>query len=116
MPNLTTVGLTNGGGTSGTGTVSTLDNVIGTAGTPSAQVQTVQGIASMTPLRVDGSGVTQPVSGTVAISNFPATQPISGSVGVTGTVATVANLNVAGSAVSTSNPVPVTNVSALPAG
>ncbi len=31
-------------------------------------------------LKVDGSGVTQPVSGTIAISNFPATQPISGSV------------------------------------
>lgn len=62
MPNLTTVGLTNGSGTSGTGTVSTLDNVIGVAGTPSAQVQTVQGVTSMTPLKVDGSAVTQPVS------------------------------------------------------
>lgn len=31
-----------------------------------------------TPLPVDGSGVTQPVSGTVAVSNFPATQPVSG--------------------------------------
>lgn len=30
------------------------------------------------PLTVDGSGVTQPVSGTVAVSNFPATQPVSG--------------------------------------
>lgn len=30
------------------------------------------------PLPVDGSGVTQPVSGTVAVSNFPATQPVSG--------------------------------------
>lgn len=29
---------------------------------------------------VDGSGVTQPVSGTVAVSNFPATQPVSGTV------------------------------------
>jgi hypothetical protein len=32
-------------------------------------VITVQGIASMTALKVDGSGVTQPVSGTVAVSN-----------------------------------------------
>ena len=32
--------------------------------------------------KVDGSAVTQPVSGTVGISNFPATQPISGSVSV----------------------------------
>lgn len=62
MTNLTTVGLTAGAGSSGTGTVSTLDNVIGVAGTPSAQVQTVQGVTSMTPLKVDGSAVTQPVS------------------------------------------------------
>lgn len=38
---------------------------LGTAGTASADVITVQGIASMTALKVDGSGVTQPVSGTV---------------------------------------------------
>lgn len=38
---------------------------LGTAGTASADVITVQGIASMTPLLVNGSGVTQPVSGTV---------------------------------------------------
>jgi hypothetical protein len=34
----------------------------GTAGTPSPDVITVQGVTSMTPLKVDGSGVTQPVS------------------------------------------------------
>lgn len=62
MANLTTVGLTAGAGSSGTGTVSTLDNVIGAAGTANTNVQTVQGIASMTPLLVNGSGVTQPVS------------------------------------------------------
>lgn len=39
---------------------------IGTAGTPSADVLTVQGAASMTALKVDGSAVTQPVSGTVS--------------------------------------------------
>lgn len=38
---------------------------LGTAGTASTDVITVQGIASMTALKVDGSGVTQPVSGTV---------------------------------------------------
>lgn len=38
---------------------------LGTAGTASADVITVQGIASMTPIKTDGSGVTQPVSGTV---------------------------------------------------
>lgn len=40
----------------------------GTAGTPSADVLTVQGVTSMTALKVDGSGVTQPVSGTVTTS------------------------------------------------
>lgn len=47
---------------------------LGTAGTPSADVISVQGITSMTPLKVDGSGVTQPVSGTF----WQATQPVSG--------------------------------------
>lgn len=42
---------------------------LGTAGTASADVITVQGIASMTAIKVDGSGVTQPVSGTVAVTN-----------------------------------------------
>ena len=37
---------------------------IGTAGTPSADVLTVQGSASMTALKVDGSAVTQPISAT----------------------------------------------------
>jgi hypothetical protein len=41
---------------------------LGTAGSASADVLTVQGIASMTALKVDGSGVTQPVSGTVSIT------------------------------------------------
>lgn len=38
---------------------------LGTAGTASANVITVQGIASMTALVVDGSASTQPISGTV---------------------------------------------------
>ena len=38
---------------------------LGTAGTPSADVLTVQGATSMTALKVDGSAVTQPISGTV---------------------------------------------------
>jgi hypothetical protein len=38
---------------------------LGSAGSASADVMTVQGITSMTPIKVDGSGVTQPVSGTV---------------------------------------------------
>jgi hypothetical protein len=35
---------------------------LGTAGTPSADVISIQGVSSMTALKVDGSGVTQPVS------------------------------------------------------
>lgn len=54
---------------------------LGTAGTASADVITVQGITSMTALKVDGSAVTQPVSGTF----WQATQPVSGTVAVTGT-------------------------------
>jgi hypothetical protein len=38
---------------------------LGTAGTASTDVITIQGIASMVALKVDGSGVTQPISGTV---------------------------------------------------
>jgi hypothetical protein len=45
---------------------------LGTAGTPSADVITVQGATSMTALKVDGSAVTQPVSGTVSINAIPA--------------------------------------------
>lgn len=56
MSNLTSVGITSGLGTSGTGTISTLDNLLGTAGTASAQVQTVQGVASMTPISIASSG------------------------------------------------------------
>lgn len=45
---------------------------LGTAGTASADVITVQGIASMTALIVNGSGVTQPVSGTVTAAQATA--------------------------------------------
>lgn len=38
---------------------------------------------SSTRLLVDGSGVTQPVSGSVSVSNFPATQAVSGTVAAT---------------------------------
>ncbi len=62
---------------------------LGVAGTPSADVLTVQGITSMTPLKVDGSGVTQPVSGTF----WQATQPVSIASAVTVAQATAASLN-----------------------
>lgn len=45
---------------------------LGTAGTPSADIISVQGAASMTALKVDGSGVTQPVSGTVSATAYSA--------------------------------------------
>lgn len=41
---------------------------LGTAGSASADVITIQGIASMTAVKVDGSAVTQPVSGSVTSS------------------------------------------------
>lgn len=56
MSNITQVTLTSGLGTAGTGTMSTLDNLIGTAGSASAQVQTIQGVASMTPISIASSG------------------------------------------------------------
>lgn len=94
MANLTTVTLTSGVPTAGSGTVSTLDNVIGTAGTASAQVQTVQGIASMTALKVDGSAVTQPVS----IATLPSGAVTNaGTFAVQNTAATPAGTNVIGS-------------------
>lgn len=77
---------------------------LGTAGTASSDVLTVQGITSMTPLKTDGSGVTQPVSGTVTanqggtwtvqpgntanttawkVDGSAVTQPVSGTVAAT---------------------------------
>jgi hypothetical protein len=53
---------------------------LGTAGTASADVLTVQGIASMTALKVDGSAVTQPVSGTVTANAGTGTFTVSGTV------------------------------------
>ena len=61
----------------------------GTAGTPSAQVVSVQGIASMTPMKVDGSGVTQPVSVANDVPCLPATDAFqSGTASATGTSST----------------------------
>jgi hypothetical protein len=53
MANLTSVSITNGAPTAGTGTVSTLDNLIGISGTPSPQVLSVQGaLTSDTPVQI----------------------------------------------------------------
>ena len=78
----------------------------GTAGSPNSQVLSIQGIAggvaqpvtiaSMPTTPVTGTfwQATQPVSGSVAVSNFPATQPVSGTltanIGTAGTLATSA--------------------------
>lgn len=54
---------------------------LGTAGTPSADVLSVQGASGMTPLKTDGSGVTQPVSGPLTDTQLRATAvPVSGPV------------------------------------
>ncbi len=58
---------------------------LGIAGTPATDVLSVQGAVAMTALKVDGSAVTQPVSGTVTVAGtvpvsgtfWQATQPVS---------------------------------------
>jgi len=60
---------------------------LGTAGTASADVITVQGITGMTAVKVDGSAVTQPVSGTVTANAGTGTFTVSGA--VTNTVLSV---------------------------
>ena len=50
----------------------------GIAGTPSSDVLTVQGAVSMTALKVDGSAVTQPVSGSVSVSGTVTASNVSG--------------------------------------
>jgi hypothetical protein len=67
---------------------------LGVAGTPSTDVLTIQGITSMTALKVDGSGITQPVSGTF----WQTTQPVSAaSLPLPIGAATSANLTTIGS-------------------
>lgn len=126
MANLTTVTLTSGVPTAGNGIVSTLDNIIGTAGTGSAQVLTVQGNASGTAIPVSlasvpSHAVTNAGTFAVQVTSAPTTavtgtfwqttQPVSlaASVAVTnaGTFAVqVSNANANGSATS-ANSAPV---------
>jgi len=75
---------------------------LGTAGTASADVITVQGIASMTALKVDGSAVTQPVSGTVAVTQSGTWDEVG--INDSGNSITI---DYNGSAISTSNAVPI---------
>lgn len=77
---------------------------LGTAGTASADVITVQGIASMTALKVDGSAVTQPVSGTVTVTGVATatnqtgggqkTQVVDGSGNVIGSTSNALDVNI----------------------
>lgn len=78
---------------------------LGTAGSASTDVITVQGIASMTALKVDGSAVTQPVSGPLTDTQLRATAvPVSGTVtanlGTIGAAATAANQTTGNSSLS----------------
>jgi hypothetical protein len=50
---------------------------LGVAGTPSTDVITMQGASGMTPVKVDGSAVTQPVSGTVTANAGTGTMAVS---------------------------------------
>ena len=84
---------------------------LGTAGTPSTDVITVQGIASGTPQPVSGTVAVSTLPalpaganaiGSVSVSNFPATQPVSGTVAVSTLPALPAGSNAIGS-VSVSN-------------
>lgn len=59
----------------------------GTAGTAAAGVVSIQGIASMTAVKVDGSASTQPVSGTVTANQGGAPWTVTG----TGTAGTAAS-------------------------
>lgn len=80
---------------------------LGTAGSASSDVITVQGIASMTALVVDGSGVTQPVSGTVAATQSGTwnINDISGTVSLPTGAATAAKQPALGTAGSASSDV-----------
>lgn len=69
---------------------------LGTAGAASADVITVQGIASMTAVKVDGSAVTQPVSGTVTVQQSTAANL---KVDLSGTAANATAIKVDNSAV-----------------
>jgi hypothetical protein len=87
---------------------------------PGAGGALIAGVAS-TPLRTDPTGTTtQPVSGTVAVSNLPATQPVSGTVTVANPVNAVqvnnfpANQTVSGT-VTVANPISTVAVNNFPA-
>ncbi len=78
---------------------------LGTAGSASADVLTIQGIASMTAIKTDGSGVTQPVSGTVT-SNVGTTNGLALDATLTGGSQQIQG-NIAAAATDSGNPIKV---------
>jgi hypothetical protein len=103
MSNATTVTLTAGVPTAPSGTVSTLDNLIGIAGTPSAQVQSVQGVAG---------GTAVPVS----IASLPsAAVTNAGTFAVQVTAATPAGTNVIGHVIVDTAPTTAVTLATAPA-
>lgn len=60
LANVTTVTITNGVPTAGSGTVSTLDNLLGTAGSPSAQVLSIQGVVGGTAVPISAASLPLP--------------------------------------------------------
>lgn len=86
---------------------------LGTAGTASTDVLTVQGITSMTPLKVDGSGVTQPISaGSLPLPAGAATSANQTAVqGTIGAGTAPASMEVGGAVYNSSAPTPSTGQS-----
>ena len=62
---------------------------LGTAGTPSTDVITVQGAASMTALKVDGTSGTFPITGSISNSGFNVTGSLPTGANVIGQVQTI---------------------------
>lgn len=60
--------------------VSSIGLVSASTGNPTMTAN--QGASGTQAWKVDGSGVTQPVSGSVGVNNFPSTQAVSGTVDV----------------------------------
>jgi hypothetical protein len=75
-----------------TQTIKTNDDMAGVAGTPNANVLSVQGASGGTalPVAVGNFPATQAVSGAVTVANLPATQAVSGAVTVSNLPATQA--------------------------
>lgn len=89
---------------------------IGTSGTPSADVITVQGAAGMTAVKVDASATIQPVSGTVTANAGTGTFNIqsNASVNVSQIAGTAASVNTGNADAGTQRVVVATNQPAIP--